>query len=449
MPIIWPDEPVFTDVAKHIFQSYKVQTSLYGDIITGLKNGSIAYPPVYFIGLGLWLNFVGDGIEMVRWFSILMGIIDIGLFYLILKKITDSRGYALLGIWGMGLSFHFIQVGHIGRMEILVLGFGLAAVLAYITKTKFRMWLSGGLVGLSMLTHPMGVISALMVGWLILVEIISLKNKIRELAILGIVILSMVVFWWWWFVRDDWLILQTQLIHQLIRKGEIVGIFELLVPKNKLFSAWLGLYIAQAVLMMSYGFKCRKVKLFSWGVIELFVLAEVYNAKEMWYLVYLVPICWVSSILLIRKSIALGQWWAIWGMGLVGLNLFLNLSMLRKAYLYEGRENYFEYSQKISSLIDENSQVCLSAIPDPYFGLSKRSDLRFREFLYVSTLSNERLRLLDTCNYLVINFPIDDLAESYLKLNSQTNEELLFEGIPPTRVVHLKSFSERVKVFKE
>ncbi|MDO8638039.1 MAG: hypothetical protein Q7R43_00560, partial [Candidatus Daviesbacteria bacterium] len=68
-PPIWPDEPVFYDMARNLITNDSLSTRIYTGTSSDVKNTGLGYPPLFFYTLGYFTEIFGSSIETIRLLS--------------------------------------------------------------------------------------------------------------------------------------------------------------------------------------------------------------------------------------------------------------------------------------------------------------------------------------------------------------------------------------------
>lgn len=402
-PPVWPDEPIFFDVARNFLSFGQLKTEIYGSILPQLQDQSLLYPPFYFLILGGWIKIFGEHIEIIRNLSVLLGIISIIIFYFLLKKVFLRRIWAFLGTLLLATNYNFLRSTHIGRMEILVLVTLLSSftILLHLRGTKGYL-LSGLAAALALLTHPLGIITHVVLLSYVLVMKLHVREKLGTLFLIFIPTLVLSA-WWFSYIWGSLESMVKRLTLQLALRNNPAIPHELLLfytnSQHKLFLMLFALLIILLTIISIAKHKSHYLAIITGSLVS-FGLA-IYG-KEMWYSVYYEPFFILSIITVLSiASHFHNRLYLLFLLIVLAFPVWLNLSniseQLKKDYEYD----YHFFSRAIAQNISPNSTVCLSTIPDPYFNLRTEGNLKLREFIYSPTLISETLK---SCDYLVMNF---------------------------------------------
>lgn len=206
-PPIWPDEPVFYDMAKNLTTYNSLGARIYSGTTSDVQNTGLGYPPLYFYTLSFWTDIFGSDIETIRTLSLIFGISSLVVFFFLSKALFKNNYLALLGTIILSLDIFFARSSRTGRMEITTFFFMLLSFLFYIlAKDKKRnifYFLAGITSGFAILNHPMGFIAPIIISTNILItgnnlkneQVLSFGKKFYQLLFFIIPIIFFLPFW--------------------------------------------------------------------------------------------------------------------------------------------------------------------------------------------------------------------------------------------------------------
>ncbi len=133
--------PIWYDEAFSILFSEKgLKAMLYGTLAqTGIGSADI-HPLGYYTLLWLWMEMFGESLVAVRLFSILTGIVNVILIYLIGKEAVSGEKTVLLGTLFAALAPFQIHYAQEIRMYSMMTMWLLLATYAYQRGTKTHLW---------------------------------------------------------------------------------------------------------------------------------------------------------------------------------------------------------------------------------------------------------------------------------------------------------------------
>lgn len=437
-PPVFPDEPVFFDMAKNISLKGYYTADIYVGTIKAVAEAGLGYPPLYFYALNLWSNIFGSSIESVRSLSFFIGIISLTLFFITVKKIFKYDRIALIGTLLLSLNIHFARATRLGRMEILAFLFliisSLFLMLAWEKKRKFLYILSGvGSAG-AVMSHPLGIMATPIIVFSTFFKEKNLKDKITLSFFTGIPVV--IVLLGWLFLQKDRLpaILQTYSLLIANKSGKIP--YALVLFQND-FSWWF-LFIIDISLISIFIYTFIKIKndFNTFILIGLFIsiFLSLLNV-EFGYLIYpqLFLILAILSILqanigeLLRKILYI----LIWLLLLALINIqFLNNNNLsvtnqgERSVFSTLNHDYHDFAQQINNNLpqDKKINIFIASFPDPYFDLRKNPNFTFYEAPDPNfSLSEENYKkTLDQSDYVMLTWIPHNFLIDYLNKNTET-----------------------------
>lgn len=454
------DEAIFFDMTVRLLDGKVLSSSLFRDFISGVDQQAHWYPPLYFYVLAFVFKIFGANIIVMRIFSLAIASIILILIYQIAYKLFKNCWAGLLAIWVLILDRNFHVGAMLGRMEFLVIGFGLGAVLLHLKflekKNLLYNLLSGACAALALLTHLTAVLFIAPIALnLLLLKGQSWKKRLMSLVFfitptifgLGLWILS------FWHDRRSFLL---QYFLQMHRKQFIeTYIWQILKSWSKYGMIFIILVaviylISNAVYLWRVGSNWQanssKKRLLFLLIISSSVLPII--LKEMWYFVF-IPV--IASLSLISNTIWL---WKkdqtiliIVGLAILIADLFFYYDAFTQHSLH-GNE-YFSLSEQVADALPLNARVLISSSPDPYFYLyENRPDLDLRE-----TPNSPPQEPIDEQVYNLILSQVDYVILSYIpnqhlnKYYQDNFDSVIFKNKKingyPIQVIKLKPMEDR------
>jgi len=414
-PPVWSDEAVFTDIAKHIGTVGRPTTELYGKLIPGLSHGQVAYPPVYFYVLHVWMSLFGQSIDAVRLLSLFTGIGVLGLWYLLLAKLTKQNLWAGLGTLLLASEPRFQAASRIARMDILVLFFILLSILAYWSANhrKLFVFISGFIAALTVLTHPMGFLAPALLLSVIWCQKTGNKVKLQQFMLI-LLPLALGAGLWLSTQIPTWRIFVDQLVLQSARKAVLPAYLWIYIRQSP---ANIFLYLFYLLIVLTGllgGLGKRDTFPVQLSIFTVFVVVTLILTKEQWYLIYLTPLFIVNVILSSRYIVLNSKFWKPVGILFIVIPLIFYTKSFVDTYNDTARDNYIQFSRRVLSALPSQGTICLSSLPDPYFTLDSDKKLQLREFVYAPTLLPEKFNFLRDCNAVVMNISPGETTIQYL-----------------------------------
>ena len=411
-PLPWPDEAIYLDTAKTLLTQGVLKTNIFGNVIPGLNEHALWYPPLYFYLLTGWIKIFGTSIETIRTLSLLTGSGMLLFVYytmqLIFKKpILSSVGTALIAV-----DFSFNRAAHVARMDmlsLLLLTAGIYTVIAGYTKQQ-KIWFvaTGILGGLSILNHPLGFILPTVACIFLL-----LQKKIHALVLVCIPIAISLLIWTTlvWGKLDLFFIqYNLQFARKSLQEPFLFHLFKTDTNWRMWGIATAGIYILGLIQLLT-----APAPILSFFILGIFVstTASLWG-KEMWYTAYFQPfLAYIIVYLLTKKGVK--NITTILALSLGSISLLLSFQSLNT------QGDYHTFVKQIAKHIPTESRVFLSIIPDPYFDLQNRSDIIMFEFATVPSKKQTYKDLLDTVDYIILNRMPElgaDRIKEYLRRNT-------------------------------
>ncbi|MCX8008134.1 MAG: glycosyltransferase family 39 protein [Patescibacteria group bacterium] len=387
-PSVWPDESYFLVSAERLLHDGILSMPLYGT--EGIGSPDIrmySYPPLYFYILAIWIKLFGSSLEAVRFLSLLISCIAIVFFYLLIQRIARSSLAAFMGTLALILFQPFGMAARIGRMEIFIF---LTIILGLYTTSPL---ISGFLSGIAILLHPIGCISCL-------ASTLFFKSKRIFFFLLPIALCGI---FWIFSVSDRFDLFLTQMNLQFSYKSGREPLINLLFQNNLFWRAILLLYLFLGSLGIACGIQQRDFYKTFLGFSSYATIIILFYAVDQWYLVFL-PVFPILLAAYQKQSLII--------IALALLHGYNSISGLVEHI--QKNEHYHEFVKTISTHIPHGKTVVLSAIPDPYFELRKRSDLTLYHVPHV-TDQGKLQHMLDRADILIYNYTTNKDLEAYLE----------------------------------
>lgn len=170
-PVVWLDEVTLNDPAKELAESGILRSSVFAGE-RGFERAYFWQPPLQPFITAISYRFFGFGIWQTRIPPLIFGGGVVFLIGLITFKLFGSRLGALFSSLIFALEPKFIQTARSGRMDAQCLFFALLGLYFYLRFREERrhsfLALSGLMVGLAIITHPVAFSWAIGIGVLVL-----------------------------------------------------------------------------------------------------------------------------------------------------------------------------------------------------------------------------------------------------------------------------------------
>ncbi len=426
-PLVWPDEAIYVDIAKNWLQTGVLKTNLFNNAVYGLKTIAAWYPPLYFYVLGFWIKLFGSGIVGVRFLSLIIAVFTLFLTYFLAKRLLNSSKLALTVMLLVSFDYFFNRSARIARMDMFNLLFLLISFCLVFFKqpASFRqLFFTGIFSGLAVLSHPLGLISAVVItGWLMLND---LKVKLKKIVVFLLPTFLLPGIWLW-SLKPYWQIFWQQWGLQIDRKNHFATyLYTLWQGQDLSWRLLLGLYLLIFILLAGAVFyKKNNTNLFILLGLSVSSVMLLYG-KEMFYPLYLQPFIGLGTVYLFALFTQNNHELKPFAQLVIGLIFFLHIHFFLQTYNlnYDNNFNYHLFGQTIKQNLPNKGTLYLSALPDPYFALQENPEFIFLEFPTMYTTDKQYYSLLDKADYVIYNQLFDSRLPAYLKINQDSSQTL-------------------------
>lgn len=419
-PLVWPDEALFFDTARHWAITGQLGSGLLAGAIPGYENHAYWTPPLYIYLLGVWTSLFGDNIEASRSLTVVLAYLSLGLVFFIAKRLFQSNFLASLGVLLVSLDYWFSHDSRVTRMDMLSFFFLLCVLLLLLLfqkgKQSWYLWVAGLISSLGILTHPLGLIPLVLTSIFIYLDRSTVVEKVRNWLIFLIPNI-LVTLLWLWSMKDAWNIFILQYQLQLARKAWqtpfAVGLFQ----ENL---SWKIIFILEALLVGLYTAWIIKKpeRNHIWILLSAIVAIVMLTwGKEAWYILYLQPFITLIALSLLKETWRLSSS-LFMAVSLIAFILLSTQVVLHlQIYGETGGESY-RYHQFVSLLkekLPNKGSIFLSSAPDPYFDLRGNPKLRLYEFSPVPLEDEVYKKFLDLSDYAVVTMTTSPFLADYLR----------------------------------
>jgi 4-amino-4-deoxy-L-arabinose transferase-like glycosyltransferase len=192
----WVDEAWFTSPALDLVTRGKFGTLLLdpagshlrlykaGAYLRGINEHTYWVMPIHLLQLAAWGKLFGFSVFSMRMPSVLWGGVALVSIGLIIKRLYEGRGAALIGVAVLAIDFGFVNGAADARMDMTCAALGLAALAAYLClrESNFRgaVVAAHTLAAAGVFTHPNGLIAS---AGLVLTMVWLDRNRVRPLIL--------------------------------------------------------------------------------------------------------------------------------------------------------------------------------------------------------------------------------------------------------------------------
>ncbi len=414
-PPVWPDEAVFTDVAKTFIRTGHIATQIYGGAIYNTAAHFYFYPPAYFLTLSAWIRMFGPGIESVRLMSSFIGLLSLVLFWIYIVRLFHSRTLAVAGTVMLSIDSYFGLSSRTARMEIVVffLFISTLIVIDIAFQRKSALWyLAGGiLASCAVMTHPLGI----MVVALAVFAVIARHRKIDTDVCWDLLPPALAAAGWFISMGKNFPMFIYQVgINFAYKNAEVPHIFTLFGQGIfwQISMVCIGLIIAIQTLVVIQ--KRKYSDIFVLGGFVISVLFVLWG-KVFWYTIYPAPFI----DLMILGFFACPPKQNVYRYGVFLLSFCTILAQAAILYMtlqsFQGMDNgYHLFTRSIQSFVPRGGHVLLASVWDPYFDLKRDSGLTLYELSELPLPDSDIKPLLDNADVVIYTNIFSPYVASYL-----------------------------------
>lgn len=455
VPVIWPDEAIYADVASNLIHEGRLGTDIWGNMIPGIKNCACWYPPLFFYSLASWEKIFGLSIESQRMLSVFIGLIFLFVVSKLMSHLLDKQKGVLLSLIAfipvllLILDPFFLKTARIGRPEIFVLLFGTASILFFLQKTHKNIILAGLFSSLAVLTHLIALIFPLA----ILLYLFTQQNfRIFKSKVFYFFLGSFLVpiFIGLIFFYSKISIIIAQVISASLQKGGGPLWISIIFTSDQLpLKILVVLYILISLMFIFYTIVNRKREYFLLSIILIITWIVAIFGRMEWYFIFPVPFTYMGLVIITfekinkRKNIYPE---IILICAILIMNFIILANQLGQG---GGQKEYLAFTKQITDIIPDGKTVLLSSIPDAYYGFQGTRHNLLYEFAVLETDSKNIEEVVKNSDFVVYSqsFGTPGFAlylEKYLNVNFQNVYQIGTDGGYGAFVIELKPKSERI-----
>lgn len=421
-PSIWPDEAIYTDVAKNIINGNRFATDLWKGLIPGVEKHIYWYPPLYFYSVALWLKAFGISITSQRLLSIFLALGILIIFYFIsrlflknYKQLSIPNWIILLSVAALSTDLTFIKAAKVSRPEILILFLGLLSLFFFLKTISVNFIISAFFASLAFLTHLIGIFIFLSLATfqLLTQKIEIIKSKNTYLFILFFLLPFII---WIISIYPNYDLFIKQTFPAFSRKtSEELWLISEIKNQNVSLKVIYIYYILTSLIFIIYSFFYKNKQNLLLTLLLLFSWFFALYGRMGWYLVFPVPFIFLAINLLLtqtyfnyksaKKGTVLPKY--LFLLALTSVFIFITLSIKVRLELNQSlfgdNFSYEQYIKKITEKIPPGNTVFLSSIPDPYYAFLGKDEYKLYEFPPLGDNLQNYLTVLDEADYVIYN----------------------------------------------
>lgn len=359
-----PDESIIASVAWNLWTEGRLGTDLLAGAIPGIEHHLYWTQPLYYIVLAGWLGLWGLSLLSVRSLSTVLAFAVLGLLYYEGRLHRHRAAWLASALLLCDLFFDY--AGTIGRMDMLAIALTTGAIVLIGIPERGRRHTiaAGALAAGAMLTHPLGAAA----GVAVFVTIAIRAPRSLVLLIVGALPL---VLLWLSYISLDPVSFGDQMGLQWARKADIP---HSPVYNISRFIGFCGDWWPMAVVLWvggTVGLLLDSQRKLPWLAAAASLWPVVLFFGEIVYPAYLAP---AAAVGLASLAVRIRR-----GPHLVIFIVLVRLSptVIDPPPLGGIDPDYPAYCAWIEEYLGEDQDVLLGLLPDPWFGLRHREDLRF------------------------------------------------------------------------
>ncbi|MBP9815922.1 glycosyltransferase family 39 protein [Candidatus Woesebacteria bacterium] len=439
-PPVWPDEAIYAEVVENVIATGTIKSDLWKDAIINIQTKAMWNPPLFFYEYALWQRVWGESIYYQRALVQIVGFAALVILFLLLKK-KHLAGHVLLPLALWVSNVVVAKSTRLARPEIFVLMFGLLGLYLMSRahednkKNNYLLFgLAGLAFGMSILNHIIGII--FIIGTLASIIFQEKNNLLRKYSVVLLTCLVTLLPWlidvylhWNTFLQQfnlssyprslvaSWLhvdLLTGELLQRVVLASYLIlslYIVTLLLQKIFLLKKKVLAIQALSVSMLAIAWILSvkgKSEFYSIYPITLTILATYYFISDASFSTHRKRLLQLSACILIAQIIQ-------------------TISLINGAA--QGGYKYEAFANAVASKIPEESSVFLTAIPDPYYGLTSKKGITLYEFPAVPIARDKYLNILNDSDYVVYNGHFEahlfgNFITTYIQKNLESKSEV-------------------------
>ena len=224
----WSDEGWFASAGFTLAEKGYMGTPVMdesGTGLTGIQKRTYWVLPFYFLAQAAWYKIFGFHLFTMRILSLLCGLIAIGCWYDILRRLA-SPFVAVVGMALIATDYYFVQAGSFGRYDMLCLTLGTTAVWVYLrwreTRLVESLFLAQCLLCAGGLTHFLGIMAFL---WFCILVLWKDRSRLRIQHLLLCAVPYLVGGALWYnYIRESPEDFRAQFITTATTAGRVSGV---------------------------------------------------------------------------------------------------------------------------------------------------------------------------------------------------------------------------------
>ena len=151
------------NLAEHGYMGTTVLAS-QGTWLRGLDAHTYWIMPAHPLVQAIWYEIVGFSLFRQRSLSVIFGLLALGSWFVIVRRLSGSYAAALLALLMVGFERNFLNAAASGRMDMMAAGLGACGLAIFFelraSAPRRAIWLSHTFAAAAIFTHPCGILFA-------------------------------------------------------------------------------------------------------------------------------------------------------------------------------------------------------------------------------------------------------------------------------------------------
>ena len=445
-PFIWPDEALYGDISRNIALNGRLGTDLLKGMIVSVENHAYWLPPLFMYTLAGWLKIFGTAIETQRYFSVILGMAFILIFYQVAKSFIQLKNRTLSLVFPLAVTFlltidaAFLKASRLSRPEIMVLVLVFTALLFYLKsigskkRQNILLFFTGLFLGLAATTHLIAICFALSFGLHLMYTHKKNLFRFKGTYIFSIAFLTPIIIWIL-SIYPNYDLLQNQLNLISESRSYTIPWYINVLNFPLLTKVSYFIYILLSLTFVIYSLKTKKSAYLLLSFILILTWIFVTLGEIYWYTVYTVPFAYLALMVFLCDTLSISKnnlrskGAKIFFIGITAFLIFSNISNYLSLFsYYKNRNSYQIFTDQILENIPENKSVFLTSLPDAYFAFDKDRNKLYEYPAFFADL-NDVKKVLDQTDYIIFSGffspdPVSNSIDQYITRNTESIKEL-------------------------
>jgi 4-amino-4-deoxy-L-arabinose transferase-like glycosyltransferase len=209
----WTDEGWFADPAYNLLTRGVLANSTLDPTfgfgaarVTGINRHTYWIMPLYLLAQTAWYRLIGFDLFSMRELSLFWGLAALAAWFFVLRDLLHDEAIATGAIAFMALDFHFIWASTTGRMDMMAVALGFAALAVYLHWRADHflpaVFAANCLMAAALFTHPYAILLFLDLAILVLLFDARRLFRITSLAAAAAPYLAGLVAWGRYIMQD-------------------------------------------------------------------------------------------------------------------------------------------------------------------------------------------------------------------------------------------------------